>query len=156
VVRLLDCVLVSGALGATLFTVFVMGGAAGEPIPAPRPAHSAGFDSVVVHVLGGCDRVRSATDAHFVITADGESQSTVLWRRGASPSADSKSRQRAGRRPIIVAVEPSPSPSPSSEGRHAALRELIARLAERYPGIETRVLTHGQLDGTPCGRGRID
>lgn len=137
-------------MGATLFTLFVLGGAAGDPVPAPPLPSAPEFESIVLHVLGDCTSVRAPTDAHFVITGDGDAQSTVLWRKcgAAATTANAKVNRSA----IVIAIE---SSVPSNR-LQAALRELLARLAERYPGIEDHVLTHGQVDGTPCGRGRID
>ena len=150
--KLTDCLLASGAVGATLLTLFLLGGAAGDPVPAPPLPTAPEFESIVLHVLGGCSSVRAATDAHFVITGEGDAQSTVLWRQAGT--APSTGNPRVNRSAIVIAIESSVPP----DRRQAALRELLARLADRYPGIERHVLTHGQVDGTPCGRGcgRID
>jgi hypothetical protein len=145
-VRIFDCLLASGALGATLFTLFVLGGSAGEPVPAPPIPETPAFRAIVLHALGGCEGVPGVARAHFFVTADGEVQPTVLWRRGEP--IPSTGRPDLDRVAVVVAVEPSSNP----RGQIAALKELLARLSERFRGIGDRVMTHTQVDGTRCGR----
>lgn len=142
--------LASASLGATLFTLFVLGGAAGEPVPAPPIPDTPAFRCMILHSLGGCAGVAKVSSAHFLVSADGQVYPTVLWRRGESISTTG--RPEVDRTAIVVAIER----SRDGKRQGAALRELLARLSERFPGISERVMTHAQVDGTRCGAASQD
>jgi hypothetical protein len=143
---MLDCLLVSLAVSATLFTVFVLGGGAVAAVPAsaldsPRPD----FRLLVVHTSVSCPALQAPAGCHFLVDRDGEVQPTIRWRRGEPVRATA--HEGVNRHAVAVALEPEGDPARQREG----LRDVIERFMGAYPGIESRVVSHARVDRSACG-----
>jgi hypothetical protein len=146
-VKWLDCLLVSASLSTTLFTLYVLGGSSEDPVPGPPMTDHPDYRYMVIHHSTGCRAVRCATDAHFVVTADGEIHSTVRWRRGES--IPSTGVERIDRYAVVVAVDRAAGPGI----QRASMDELMRRLRDRFPTSALRIVSHAQVERVACGHG---
>lgn len=147
--RWMDCLLLSVALGSSLFTGYVL---AVRPLDreAPPAAAGADFQAAVIHESRSCSRIRefagSALPYHFLISASGDVVPTAAWRSRRPCESTMDDRINA----TAVAVLFETGPAGTRPGQWSAFQRLLQRLKTRDGLSIRRVYLHSQIEPRGC------
>lgn len=153
--RWLDCMLLSVALGATLFTGYVFAVRPLDRESVRLEPTVVQFKVAVVHESARCSRIKDAAGAslpgHFLITAAGEIIPTAAWK--TRKILRTSGLPRIDEAAVSIILE-----TGSSNDRvlqQAALKRLLESLRERDGITLKMVYQHAQVEQGGCAVARI-
>lgn len=149
-VKIFDCVLVSVAVGLTLFTLYTLASGQVEPYVAPPPDLPGRFEWIVVHESDACPRLERGQPlpVHFVVTESGAVLPTHHWRRREASGHTANRRMNE----VSVAILIERTPYARADRQKRALRTLVSDLRSRFSIPSERVVAHARVDGCDCAR----
>jgi hypothetical protein len=153
--RWLDCLLLSTALGATLFTGYVFAVRPLDRDTIHSEPNVVSFRVAVVHESATCARVKEsaggALPCHFFITASGDIIPTAAWK--------TRHVLRTTRVPriddVAISILLESGPSPTRREQQRALQRLLETLRD-HDGISLSfVYQHAQVENGGCAVARV-
>lgn len=148
--KIFDCVLVSVAVGLTLFTLYTLASGQVEPYVAPPPDYPGDFQWIVVHESDACPQLDRGKPimTHFVVTESGAVLPTHHWRR-REPASHTANR-RMNEASVAVLIERGPYARADRQKR--AFKTLLTDLMSRFSIPAERVVPHAKVDACECGK----
>lgn len=148
--KIFDCVLISVAVGLTLFTLYTLASGQVEPYVAPPPDHPGDFQWIVVHESDACPRLDRGKPivTHFIVTEGGAVLPTHHWRR--RKAAVHTANRRMNEASVAVLIERGPYVRADRQKR--AFKTLLADLMSRFSIPAERVVPHAKVDACECGK----
>ena len=143
----IDCLLISAALGSTLFTTYVFAVHPLDQAPAKTASRSSAFQVAVVHESGSCKkRKEGLLSYHFLIEASGDVVPTLAWKERA-PCRSTAVKSINERAISILFDSGSPAHRPRQD---RAFRELLDDLQAREGIAIKQVYRHSQVETGGC------